>query len=874
MAYDMNILTKHYQKQKYLSWLNAIATRWMMRTALWAGLLFVLLSCSRTAPMSARQDLDKGWVLEAGLHTPSLEVEVPGLIHTDLFKAGLIPDPFYADNEKDLQWIAEQNWTYSLYFVPDPVLFQYERLALVFDGLDTYAHILLNGKELLQTDNMFRQYEIDVSDKLLHGENHLQLHFFPADSINRLKAFELPYRLPDERAFSRKAPYQLGWDWGPTYATMGIWKSVRLIGWDQARILSPSVHTLDVKDDYARLGLLADVESTTRQQLELFVYHEDQQLVKQNIVIEKGRHPISVTFDLKQPRLWWPNGLGKQELYNFRIELREKNTRIDSTHILTGIRQIELVQEPDYTGSSFHFQVNGQAVFVKGTNYIPEDHFPVRYNRAKTRKLLTDAALVHMNMIRVWGGGIYPDESFFELCDSLGLMVWQDFMFACTMYPFDDSFLSNIQQEAIQQVKRLRKHPSLALWCGNNEISEGFHNWGWQQDLHWTAQEEKEIWGGYQQLFEKILPEIISQADPLRPYWPSSPSTGWGRPESLELGDVHYWGVWWGEEPFEMYLKKRGRFHSEYGFQAMPNIASLKKVIPANELRLSSTVMEAHQKHERGTQLIREYMQRDFLLPENLEEYVYMSQLVQAHGIGMAIKAHRRNKPMTMGTLYWQLNDSWPAISWSSIDYYGKWKALHYQLKHAYAPLLLSVETKGDSLYVIGVNDGQYRNDFRLKMELKDFNGKILDTYSSHVSIDTYQANLLYVFTKKALLTSNDPAQVFLHMRLLQSDSIMAEAIEYFVRPKDLKLKPVSPEIKVQKTDTNLELFIQSNGLVKNLFLYSNDQEGVFSDNYFDLIPGYQYCIQFHPSQTIPLEELRFDTKCLNSFAASALKIP
>lgn len=857
--------TNNYLNVRFVSFLSFRTIGWSLKMIVMFFFLTGLLSCKQTIRPYVQQ-LDQGWKLHATKFTPEIPVAVPGLVHTDLFSAGLIPDPFYGDNEKDLQWIGDESWTYSLKFLPEKQLFEYEKIQLIFEGLDTYAKVFLNEKEVLSADNMFRTYLLEVSDILKKDTNELKIEFTPVDSMNRLKASKLTYRLPEERAFSRKAPYQLGWDWGPAFATMGIWKPVSLLGWNRAKLKNPAVSTLEINEDFASLELMADVDASREQLVELVIYEHSKLLHKAQFQLNQGENHLRMKFEVEKPRLWWPSGLGNQVLYNFQVHLVDGDQLLDQQKIVSGIRQIELIQEADEIGESFFFRVNGKDVFIKGANYIPEDHFPVRYERDKIKQLLTDAAEVHMNMIRVWGGGLYPNHDFYEICDSLGLMVWQDFMFACTVYPSDEDFLKNVKHEAEDQVKRLRKHPSLALWCGNNEVSEGFHNWGWQNDLGWSDSINSELWKGYKILFESVLPEVVAKNDPTKPYWPSSPSTGWGRPESLELGDVHYWGVWWGEEPFEMYQKKVGRFHSEYGFQSMPSLTSIQRFVDQDQLTLHTPMLEAHQKHPRGTQLIQSYMQRDFPVPENLDDYIYMSQLVQAHGIIMAVEAHRMNKPITMGTLYWQLNDSWPVISWSSIDYFGNWKALHFKLKHAFAPVLLAVEQKHDNLRIKGVNDSEQGMQLRLELDLKDFEGNILSSYSEPVYLDVKEAVLLKDLNINTLLSSSAPDQVFLHGKLFDETEEKAELLHFFVQPKDLRLQNQTPELVWENVGGVLEISLKSKYLIKSLMLISNDEDGRFEENFLDLIPGKPYTVRFHPSGNLELDQLRFEYKCLNQF--------
>jgi beta-mannosidase len=811
------------------------------------------------------QDLKESWHLTVDSIHSSIEVNVPGMVHSDLFSAGLIDDPFFGNNETNLQWIAEREWEYSKTFLPDPKLFDQEKVQLIFEGLDTYSKVWLNDQLILESDNMFRTYSIEVKELLRMGENVIRVYFFPPDSIIQIKAAQLPFSLPDKRAFSRKAPFQFGWDWGPEYVTMGIWKPVSLIGWSKIHILSQTIHSKQIDSLQASLELELEIESTLDRAFKLQLTHEGFKMIDTFIALKTGLNLVKIPFELEKPELWWPNGLGEPHLYKFDLHLFDGSSLLYSQKVTTGIRTIELIQEPDDIGASFYFLVNGLPVFIKGANYIPEDNFPVRVSRSETRKLLTDAASVNMNMIRVWGGGIYPPNDFYELCDSLGLMVWQDFMYACTMYPYDESFLKNAEEEAVQQVRRLRKHPSLAIWCGNNEVSEGFHNWGWERDLNWTEKQREEIWTGYLKLFEEILPKVVNANDPYRPYWPSSPSTGWGRPESLELGDVHYWGVWWGEEPFSMYEKKVGRFHSEYGFQAMPAIESIDRFITSDQKFKGSPMLEAHQKHPRGTALIESYMQRDFPVPDSLEAYVYVSQLLQAFGITKAIEAHRRNMPVTMGTLYWQLNDCWPVTSWSSIDYYGKWKALHFSLKDAYAPIMISVKKEQESYNVYVVNDKNETITARLEIDLKTTDGRILRSFTEPVKINPGSSTVVKSLTAKELLAAVAPETVFLHHRLMIRNEKIAEKLFYFVSPKDLQLEKEIPQIQIQQTDKEVEIFLSSHSLIKNLMLSCNDVDGNFEDNFFDLIPGENRKVIFHPSDSFSADELKFEMIMLNN---------
>jgi beta-mannosidase len=432
-----------------------------------------------------------------------------------------------------------------------------------------------------------------------------------------------------------------------------------------------------------------------------------------------------------------------------------------------------MVDEPDSIGRAFYFKVNGVPFYAKGANYIPEEMIETWNDVDHTIRLLEQAKDAHFNMLRVWGGGIYPSEGFFTLCDKLGILVWQDFMYAGTMYPYDEAFLENARIEAEEQVKRLASHPSLALWCGGNEISEGYYNWGWQKSLNWSEEEDKAIKAGYDRLFESLLPQVVDKFDGSRPYWPSSPLKGWGRPESLTEGDVHYWGVWWGEQPYEVYRDKVGRFNSEYGYQSYPDYSTLLKIAQGEELSKDAEVLAAHQKHARGKQLIDDFIKRYYpnVEPKDFEEYVHLSQLSQAYGMEVAIEAHRTAKPYNMGTLYWQLNDAWPVTSWSSIDYYGNPKVLQERLKTLYAPVLLSLDRKDYGVFV--TSDLLRGIDGILSVTVCDLEDRPLFEQQMKVKLEANENRKIVVEGLQEFLLNTHAA--FVKLQLVEGESLTAE---------------------------------------------------------------------------------------------------
>jgi beta-mannosidase len=492
---------------------------------------------------------------------------------------------------------------------------------------------------------------------------------------------------------------------------------------------------------------------------------------------------------------------------------------------------------------------------MKGANYIPPDSFLPRVTNSTYNAIVKNAVDANMNMIRVWGGGVYADDAFYDACDKNGILVWQDFMFACAMYPGDEKFLENVKQEVIDNVNRLQNHPSIALWCGNNENDEGWHNWGWQKQFNYSKADSTQIWNDYKKVFQELIPQtldsILSKEKNL--YWPSSPSIGWGRKESLTQGDSHYWGVWWGKEPFEMYKKKVGRFMSEYGFQGMPNLETLQKVIAKEDFNFTSEAFKNHQKHPTGFETIKEYMNRDFPVPTSMEKYNYVSQLLQAYGMKIAIEAHRLAKPYCMGSLYWQLNDCWPVTSWSTLDYYGNWKAAHYQVKESFAPILLAVTENADGYSIIGSNDNLEVKEGLVTAKLLDFSGNELWTASKECVLNV-ERNTTCMQILNTELPKFVKEKTVLQIEFT-SNQKKTVAHHYFVKPKELQLEQPTIEVKIVG-ETLIEL--KTNTLAKNVYLQAKDT--FFEENYFDLLPGIPKIIKTEkPTQEIKVLSL-FDT--------------
>ncbi len=769
---------------------------------------------------------------------------VPGTVHTDLYNNKIIPDPFFADNEKKLQWIENEDWEYQTTFDISQEELNQQHIELQFDGLDTYANVYLNDSLLFSADNMFRTWNVEIKNKIHLGENKLKIVFQSAVKKGKEEAKKLNYTLPgDEKIFTRKAQYQYGWDFGPRFVTCGIYKDVKLIFWNNAKMLNVKCNLKSLTDEKAELEFVCEIKSEEAIDYNLNTIcntsKKTSDILKQKIQLRKGRNICTINYSLLKPNRWWSNGLGESFLYLFTIQLANDKNIIDKKELNIGLRTLELVQEKDSIGQSFYFKLNGIPVFMKGANYIPPDNFLPRVTKNDYEKIVQNAVDANMNMLRVWGGGVYADDSFYEACDKKGILVWQDFMFACAMYPTDEHFINNVSEEIKEQIQRLQNHPSLALWCGNNEIDEGWKNWGWQKQYNYSVQDSTKIWNDYVFLFQKNIPTIISKLSPSllgrdegRGYIPSSPSIGWGHKESLQQGDSHYWGVWWGMEPFENYKNKVGRFMSEYGFQGIPSLNSLKKFTNENDLNFNSDAIKNHQKHPTGFQTINTYMERDYIVPKDFEKYIYVSQLLQAEGMKTAIEAHRRAKPNCMGTLFWQLNDCWPGITWSSIDYYGNPKAMYYQAKRSYEPIIISINEENNQYKIYILNDELKNKNGKLDLKLIDFNGKILWSKTLDISINSNTSAIYYSIDKKEFSTFN-LKQIVLNVSLKLNENEIKTANYYFAKPKDLQL--IKPTITITPIDSS-RFEISSNVLAKDVFI--NFDDGKLNDNYFDLLPN------------------------------------
>jgi beta-mannosidase len=813
-----------------------------------------------------------------------LAATVPGTVHTDLLAHGKIPDPFYRTNERDLQWIDKKDWEYRMAFDIDADTLAHDHVELCFSGLDTYADVYLNDAPILAADNMFRTWNADIKSHARAGKNVLRvlLHSPVREGLKRLAALGYNPPASDDQSergglgdkkismFTRKAPYHYGWDWGPRFVTSGIWRPVHLRVWNRARLADLHIVQNSLSRDAADMTAVFEIISDHAGPAVIALQSRSDPAIRARAEIQlaQGNNTARIAFTIAKPKLWWTNGLGEAFLYDFVGELTAADAR-DHREVRTGLRTLKIVQKPDAHGAGFFVELNGVPVFMKGASHIPNDSFLPRVTPAIYEREVRSAADTHMNILRVWGGGIYEDDAFYELCDRHGILVWQEFMFACAMYPGGKHFLDNVRAEAIDNVKRLRGHPCLALWCGNNEIDAAWQNdepkggWGWKEK--YTPAQREQMWDTYKMLFYNILPQVLAEHDPQRFYWPSSPLAYWDGHDTarhadltakMQSGDIHYWDVWAGGKPLSNYRTHIGRFMTEYGFQSFPEFKTVQAYAAPGDYNIYSTVMEAHQRSSIGNKAIQDYMARDYKVPKDFRQFLYVGQVLQAEGIRIAMESHRARMPYCMGSLFWQINDCWPVASWSSIDYYGRWKAQQYFTRKSFAPELVTARRDGDVVKISLVSDRLTAMPATLTLRLMDFHGKVLKTTTRSLTLAANSSMTAFTGSVAELLMGAPPQSVLLHASLAAGGDILAEDRLYFLPVKDLDLPQATIVTKVKDLGDEFAIGLSSSTLAKNLYLSLGAADGFFSDNYFDLLPQETKIVHFKPAKPMHAKAL------------------
>jgi beta-mannosidase len=774
-----------------------------------------------------------------------LPAKVPGDVHLDLIANKKIEDPFFRDNEAKLQWIENASWEYQDSFDVPAVLLTRANVDLVFDGLDAAAHVYLNGIQVLNANDAFRIWRVPAR-KLLHaGSNQMRIVFPSPIAAAQLIADTDPWQARTKTAaktYIRKPAYEYGWDWGPRFVTTGIWRPVRLEAWDKVRIADFAIRQKDVSRTVAHIDAEVEVDSSTNGSAQIMVDYVGGPApisLSKPVTLHTGRNIIDIPVEVLQPKLWWPVGYGDQPLYNFTARIIIAGQQADKRTTKTGLRSIVLDRHPDQWGRSFQLVVNGIPIFGKGADVIPFDSFPNRVTTANYRGILESARDANMNMIRHWGGGYYETDEFYQICDELGIMVWQDFMYGNDWQPGTYDFKLTMEAEAEDQVRRLRNHPSIVVWCGNNETEEAL-NWAPRDKL--TLDVKYQMWQDYLTEFSGILNRVVERLDPQVPYWPSSPSSDYEElSPKYQSGDAHLWDVWHGRVPFSTYETHNSRFVTEYGFQSFPEMRTIESFTqPEDRTGIFTPVLLAHQKNNEGNSLIHDYLLKDYPEPKDFPSFLYASQVLQAEGIKIGAEHFRRSRPDTMGSIFWQLNDCWPVASWSSIDYFGRWKALQYYARRFYAPILVSPHVENGSVKVYIVSDKVAAMPATLHVRLMDFDGKVLLDDSHAVSVDPLSSKV-YIDWPLAKLTqagAADTSRVFVVAELTANGTSISRNLTYLAPTKEIHLRPAQLAIESEGGGDKYTVRITSQVLARSVYLSFGSLDTKVSDNYFDLLPG------------------------------------
>ncbi|MHA2007144.1 MAG: glycosyl hydrolase 2 galactose-binding domain-containing protein [Promethearchaeota archaeon] len=862
--------------------------------------------------------LNGKWSLKNSDSSIRINTQVPGTVFEALLENSIIEDPFYGENEHKMKWVYESGWIYEKEFNVDSEFLSHESVLLRFHGLDTIAEVVLNDESLGFSNNMFVKYDFEIKAKLKETGNKIIVKFKSPTIQVRKKIEETGVKLNTGFAaipgipYLRKAQYSFGWDWGPKLPDIGIWKSVELIGYNDFKITSVfSYSNLEYNKNPLHISksnvtstieiksakIFIDIEITLNTEnisglgyiIKAEIKTPDEEVFVKEIPLSKQKETFE--FDIDNPFLWWTHDLGTPNLYQVEIAILKERV-LEKVNQKLGLREIKLVRERDRWGETYYFLLNGIPLFAKGANWIPIDSFIPRGEKLGLYSMnLKYARRANMNMIRVWGGGIYEDESFYNTCDELGILVWQDFPFACAIYPYNTDFIENVKQEAIQNIIRLRSHPSLALWCGNNEIESG---WKWYTIGSGIVKNKNEklkfLTNFYLRIFEDILPQLIEKFDPTRSYWPSSPSSGYIN-ENLALrssnnpnaGDSHYWAVWHGNMPFTAYRDFNSRFMSEFGYESFPSLKTIKKFCPIDQYSFNSPIMENHQKNSAGNQKIMDYMDKRFSIPDGFENQIILSQITQAEAIEYGVEHWRQNRTdyHCMGALYWQLNDCWPVASWSSLDYYGRWKALHYFAKRFYQPLFASVKEDPNYVEFWVTNDLKKSSQIEIEWKILNSEGNLLlsgvktSTIFPCSSLKVHSVNVSKINANESSLQNNI---IFFKLSLLEKEKkLIHRSFRLFDAPKFFNLK--DPEIthawEEMKGEVNgntlIRLSLNATEIALYVIINSDLVDFIASDNYFSMDPDETYIIDIEILNTSNLSKKMSQQKIKDSFKILSL---
>ncbi|RNF30997.1 beta-mannosidase [Massilia aurea] len=849
----------------------------MSSTRLLLGLVMALFAGAAQAEVPLQFTIDQGWTFrmvpgdaQAGAYpeaAPSRAATVPGTVHTDLMAHGLIPDPYIGAPEAGLQWIGLADWEYRVEFDAPRAALRNARSDLVFEGLDTFAEVWLNGHKLLDADNAHRTWRVPVQGRLHPSGNILRIVLRSPIARMLPQVAAMPHKIagnypspygdePQDAMtgnFVRKPGYHYGWDWGPRYVGAGITKPVVLQSWDALRIDDLQLRQDRVDAARAELTAIASLDAVRAAAVELRLWQTAPDgartlAARQHSQLRAGANRIALPVAVDGPQRWFPNGYGKQPLYRYELEVADGKTRLASVSARTGLRSVELRRDRDPRGTAFYFVVNGVPVFAKGANTIPFDMFQPRVKKAQLRRALELARDANMNMLRSWGGGYYEGRDFYDLADELGLLVWQDFMFGGGMQPaYDPAFRANVVHEARDQVRRLRNHPSVVLWCGNNEQEIAWKYWGHGKTLKAADPAfADQVWKGYVQLFGADLRQVVREEGGGIGYWSSSPSEDLQEVANTEAsGDMHYWEVWGNPaHPVTKYLEITPRFMSEYGLQAWPVQRTIDAFARRDQQQLGAPVIDAHQKFMagKGNERLMKYINDEFGAPRDFAGFVYLSQAMQAEGIELAALHHRRSRPTTMGSLYWQLNDVWPGASWSGIDWFGRPKALHFHARRFFAPVTLAAlrDARGETGISL-LNDRTNRVRGELRTRVMTLEGKVLRDERKPVEMAPLSATEVAAYRDADLLGTADPASTVAVFELHAEGEPAARAVVYFAPAKNIAWKDAGLRADLRRDPQHPDAYlldISASSLARAVWIDFGDLDADLSDNALTLLPG------------------------------------
>jgi beta-mannosidase len=825
-------------------------------------------------------DLDGGWRFriapaDAAGHPQAADwmaAAVPGAVQTDLMALHKLPDPYIGDNEAKVQWVGLSDWQYRCEIDVSPETLARDHLDLVFEGLDTFAEVKVNGTSVLKADNMFRTWRVPVRGVLHAGKNVIEVDLNSPIKTMAPKVAAMPYVMPgaydsafgdeplgrNSSTYVRKAGYQYGWDWGPRVVALGIWKPVRLEAWDGARLADFHVAQVHLDDQVAALEADVDIASDgvqpARVTIDVAGPDGSHQTVTQDAGLFAGTVPVRVPLRIDNPKRWWPVGYGRPDLYTIKASVSQGGQAVGTITRRIGLRTAEIRRQPDQWGRSFELVINGVPVFAKGANMIPFDMFPARVTAAQQDRILQSAVDANMNILRIWGGGTYQDDHVYDKADELGLMIWQDFMFGGAIPPYDRDFRENTRIEATEQVRRLRNHPSIVLWAGNNEVQTDWENWGGSTKDVKTAlspEERDKVVTGMVRLFDNVLRSAVDLNAPDTPYWASTPSTDYDGPADQDTdGDRHYWSVW-GGKPVEEYLNAPPRFMSEYGLQSFPVMETIKAFAGPDDLQPETPVMRAHQKYDKGNgnKRLLFYINNNYGQPKDFASFVYLSQVMQAEGIELAATHLRAAMPQSMGSMYWQINDVWPGASWSSIDWFGRWKALQYHARRFYAPVIVTALRKDGVTSLNLVSDEGAPRTFDYRLRVMDLDGKMLSDRSRSVTVSPRSSLKLDALSDADLLKGAASDRTYVVADLLDHGARVSRAIAYFVPSKALALHDPKIRAELKAVPGGYALTLSSATLARQVWIDLGAVDARPSDNAFDLLPGEPETVTFTSSK-------------------------